>query len=322
MTSKERVLATIHHQEPDRVPLDVWMYREDVQKKVIEKWGSLDEFYEALNTDMFLAYTPSANSFSRKFGSIDEILDLKFRNPDEERLYTGVNQGLLECGVKEAVKKYGNEKAIFGEVIGVLENAQSFLGIENLLMEMALHKKKVKELFQRLSAWSAKVAENVIDLGVDVLQISDDWGENKKLLFSPKDWWELIYLNIKKIADVGKKKGLPISLHSDGCIWEVMDGIIKMGINVIHPVQASAGMDHAKFKEKYGNKLCLYGGLDITHTLPYGTEEEIINEVKREMEILKPGGGFIFCSAHAIQPDTDLSKVQTAYKSALMYGKY
>jgi len=321
MTSKERVLTTISHQEPDRVPLDVWIFQEE---KVIEKWGSLDRFYEALNTDMFLAYTPSANSLSRAFGSIDEVLDSKFCSPDDEKLYTGFKHehGLQECGIKESVRKYGDEKAIFGEVIGVFENAQSFLGIENLLMEMALHKEKVKELFKRLSAWLAKVAENVTDLGVDVLQISDDWGENKKLLFSPKDWWELIYPNDKRIADVGKKKGLPISLHSDGYIWEVMDGIVKMGINVIHPVQASAGMDHAKFKEKYGNKLCLYGGLDITHTLPYGTEEEIINEVKREMEILKPGGGFIFCTSHAIQPDTDLSKVEIAYKVALMYGKY
>ena len=322
MTSKERVLTTIRHQEPDRVPLDVWMYREEVQKKVIEKYGNLDNFFEALNTDMFLAYTPSASSLSGAFGSIDEVLDSTFCSPDDERLYTGYKMGLLECGIKESVRKYGNRKAIFGEVIGVFENAQCFLGTENLLMEMALHKEKLKELFRRLSIWSAKVAENVIDLGVDVLQISDDWGQNKTLLFSPKDWWELIYPHDKKIADVGKKRGLPISLHSDGYVWDVMDGIVKMGIHVIHPVQTSAGMDHAKFKETCGNELCLYGGLDITHTLPCGTDEEIAHEVKTKMEMLKPGGGYIFCSAHAIQPDTDLSNVEIAYRAALTYGKY
>ena len=95
-----------------------------------------------------------------------------------------------------------------------------------------------------------------------------------------------------------------------------------MGIDVVHPIQVSAGMDPEKIKREFGDRLALYGTLDITHTLPSGTLAEIEREVKNRMDTLKPGGGFIFCSTHTIQPDTPLEKVEYAYDVAFEHGWY
>jgi uroporphyrinogen decarboxylase len=188
--------------------------------------------------------------------------------------------------------------------------------MENLLCEMVLNPEKVKKLFEKIAAWSCVYVDNSIDLGIDVPHISDDWGQNNALLFSPKMWWELVYPSDAMIVERAKRRCMFVSLHSDGYIFDVLDGVVKMGIDVVHPIQVSAGMDPLRVKREYGDQLTLYGTLDITHTLPSGTLWDIESEVKNRMATLKPGGGFIFCSTHTIQPDTPLEKVEYAYDVA------
>lgn len=326
MISRERVLASIAHQKPDRVPLNIWMYREDVQKKVIQKYGNLDNFFDSLHVDMFTAWThePRKDNFKDKIYNATQLLDVPFRDPNEQEIYKRINLGLMPAGVKEVVSHHKEEKgrAVFVQIVGPYESAQSFLGTENTLLEMALHKEEMKLFFRRSCLWWAQVAENCIDLGVDVIHISDDWGQNKVLLFSPRDWWDMIYPNVRIIVDTAKKRKVPVSLHSDGYIDDVVDGVLRLGINVLHPVQESAGMDQLKLKQEYGDRLTIYGGLDITELLPKGTEEEIKKAVRSKMLNLKPNGGFIFCSSHTIQPDTTLERVNLAYQIAFKESWY
>ena len=97
--------------------------------------------------------------------------------------------------------------------------------------------------------------------------------------------------------------GIHVNLHSDGYILNVMDDIIEMGYTLMHPVQESAGMDPRKIKDEYGDKIVIYGSLDVVDGL-YGHEgEELDRYIEERFAIYAPGGGFIFNTGHFVQPD-------------------
>lgn len=327
MTSRERVLKAIRHETPDRVPLDVWIGRPDVEKACVAKYGSLDAFYDAMRTDIYTAYTHAVRDLLvRRPGEklrypIDELSRLEFPDPSDSRVYAPHDHSRVP--VQEAVEKYhGKGKAVFCHVWGVGESLQGLMGIENMMMCMATDREEMKRLFLRSGEWTAEVVKRVIAMGVDVVRFSDDWGSTRALMFSPKDWWELIYPADKIIVSAARSLNVPVALHSDGYIYDILPGIVEMGVNVLHPLQASAGMDQRKVKEEFGDRLCLYGGLDVTYTLPRGTDAEIRAEVVEKMTTLKPNGGYIFCTSHSVQEDTAIERVELAYRTAWKHSAY
>jgi uroporphyrinogen decarboxylase len=252
----------------------------------------------------------------------EKLWRLEFPDPADERVY--LPHVHSRHTVPEAVAKYkhGKRKALFGHVWGVGETLQGLMGIENLLTCMATDREEMKRLLQRSAEWTADVVRRIIGMGVDVVQMSDDWGSTRALMFSPKDWWELIFPAEKTVVSAARGLHVPVALHSDGYIYDILPGIVDMGVNILHPLQASAGMDQRRVKKEFGDRLCLYGGLDVTYTLPRGTDEEIRAEVVEKMETLKPNGGYIFCTSHSVQEDTALERVDTAYRIALENSAY
>jgi uroporphyrinogen decarboxylase len=101
-----------------------------------------------------------------------------------------------------------------------------------------------------------------------------------------------------------------------------MDGVIDLGFQCLHPVQTSAGMDQARVKREYGDRLTIYGGLDVRTTLGRGDPDGVRAEVRRLMRDLKPGGGYLFCTSHMVQPGTPVEEVEMAYRVALEEGGY
>jgi len=315
MTGKERVLSAIKHVEPDRVPLDVWMDREDVKQEVIRKWGDLDAFYDDLDVDMFTA-SPAIEAPETSFGlELDEALEAPYPDPDDSQILQQV---------VDAVRHHGEGKgrAISAWVPGVFEMSCTLVGIEKALMALALDPEKMQRLMAKIADWTVEYASNCIDIGADMILVADDWGQNQKLLISPRDWWRLVFPNEKKIADAVRQRDAVLCVHSDGYIEEVLDGALDLGVQVLHPVQESAGMDQVSVKERYGDRLTIYGGLDIRSVLPRSTDDRIVSVVKTKMAQLKHGGGFIFCTSHTVQPDTDLGKVELAYSVARREGTY
>jgi uroporphyrinogen decarboxylase len=95
-----------------------------------------------------------------------------------------------------------------------------------------------------------------------------------------------------------------LALHCCGNITPILDDIVELGVDVINPVQLAAkNMDSAFLKGKYGDKLSFWGGIDTQHVLPYGSPENVTNEVRRRIEDLATGGGYLLAASHTIQPD-------------------
>jgi uroporphyrinogen decarboxylase len=329
MNSKERVLAAIRHTEPDRVPLGIWLYQpgfgsERLKADIEARYGSLDAFYAAFSIDLRMEIVPlpyrdyvpgQGGTMTTGAGGLppEEITRDAFRDPDDEALY---------AGLRELITRQGDEKAIVAHVWGAVEGAYSFMGVEATLLNIAAQPQRMAALFEMIGEWSARVAGNVLDLGADIVQISADAGSTTGLLFSPRQWRKLVYPNDKLIADAIQRRGKPVVMHSDGHIWPIMDGIVEMGIDVLHPMQISAGMNPVEVKRKYGNRLTINGGLDLSYVLPAAPEVELVEAVRRTMEALKPGGGFIFNSEHFIPETVTLHRLELAYQTALSCARY
>ncbi|HIQ04476.1 MAG TPA: methyltransferase, partial [Anaerolineae bacterium] len=112
--------------------------------------------------------------------------------------------------------------------------------------------------------------------------------------------------------------------HSCGAISPILPDLIEMGVDIINPVQISAGnMDPARLKREFGQHLVFWGGgVDTQHTLPLGTVKEVEAEVKELISIFAPGGGFVFTTVHNIQADVTPEKILAVYRTAQEYGRY
>ncbi len=324
-TALERVMTALAHGVPDRVPLNFFAgWNPEVREKVTAAYGSVENFSEMLHIDIYTGVVPNFpwTNEAKETIAIDELLKIPLIEPTGDEIVETSADPELFLTVQEAVARFKGKKAVFAHVWGVFELVQFHMGMEEVLVNLALEKEKMSQLFLRLAKWSTQTAEKAIEAGADVIELSDDWGQNNVLLFNPKDWWKMIYPAEKIIVETVKKKGIPILLHSDGDITQVLDGVVQMGVDALHPVQESAGMDLHKLKEEYRNKLSIMGGLDTAMALPFKNEEEIQQEVERVFSILKPGGGYIFSGSHMIQDDTPLSVVEAAYKKAYEIGFY
>ena len=103
-------------------------------------------------------------------------------------------------------------------------------------------------------------------------------------------------------------------LHSDGYIMQVMDEVVEMGFQALHPIQESAGMDPQTIKQDYGDKLVIYGSLDVVDGLYAYQGEELDAYISRCFDIYGPGGGFIYCTGHFVQPDIPPERLLRAYR--------
>ena len=319
LSGKERTLRSIRHEEPDRVPLNVWMFRDDMRARVVERYGSLERFHEELGIDVFMAVTPPPNRHNPGFSedgmnmSFEDIKEADFLDPDDPTIYEEV---------RALVESHGAEKCVLAHVWGVLESAYSFIGVEDTLLRFGLWEPATRELFRKLGDWSARVASNVVELGIDVLHISGDMGANERMIVSPRSWRERIAPLDAEIIAPGRERGLPLSLHSCGFFRPIIDDLIGMGIEVMHPLQQSAGFDLVDVKATWGERITIHGGLEIRHYLPHATEAELVEHVKSNVLACKGGGGFIFNTEHTVQPDTELDRVELAYRTAREHGWY
>ena len=139
---------------------------------------------------------------------------------------------------------------------------------------------------------------------------------------SPRHWREFIFPCLKRVADEFHRRGAFLMVHCDGDIRLLMDMIIEAGVDILQPLQPDAGMDIVEVAQKWGDKICLVGNIDVSHLLPFGTPQEVEKSVKRAISAAAPGGGYMLGSGHMIndacKPENFLSMINAGKK----YGKY
>jgi len=160
---------------------------------------------------------------------------------------------------------------------------------------------------------------------VDVIEVADDLGTQDATWMSPemyrrhvKPYHAKLYKHIKNCCDAY------LLMHSDGSLYPIIPDLIEIGVDILNPIQYTAkDMELSRLKKEFGKELCFWGGgIDTQKILPFGTPDQVSDEVKRNIDILAPGGGFIFGPVHNITEGVPVHNIISAYQTAVEHGRY
>ena len=337
MNSCQRVIAALERKIPDRVP----HFELEISSYVIDKiitGGDIFELTEKLDLD---AISPRVNQIREKIDEntfkderglivkkttqdylepvntvINDMTDLnKFEFPDPHASHR------LE-GLKKAIKLFKGKRAIVSFLRDGWSEVRDLRGYENALLDFFDNPHLIKGILDKAVEYYSILGKISADLGAEIAFSGDDIAGNNGLLMSPNHFKEFIYPAMKKLYKNWHSYGLYIIKHSDGDLYPIMDLLIDTGLDCLHPIDPLAGMSLARVKKEYGDKICIMGNVNCAGNLVHGTKEDVIDEVKRCIEVAAPGGGYILSSSNSIlnsvKPENYIAMVEAVKE----YGWY
>ncbi|KYH33113.1 uroporphyrinogen decarboxylase family protein [Neomoorella mulderi] len=343
LSHKERVLRSIARKEIDHLPIQI-EFTPAALDKVTKAWGvpnNEEYLIERLDNHLVYAY------LNDPFGKIRK----RIFTPEEKILYDewGVGWDTQQEGTfiayhplanlekykdyqfpdpyspdlmdfaKETVAKYAGEYLVPSyQVTCLFERAWALRGFENFLMDMILNRDFAEELLEKITDYQVEIAKRYVETGVNCGRTGDDYGGQNTLLMSPNLWREMIKPRLARIWAVYKEAGLPVIHHTCGDVRLILDDLVDMGLDILHPVQPQA-MPIEELAQRYGKNLTFYGGISTQVTLPFGTPEEVRHEVKRCIEVLGAYGSYIIAPSIQISSEVPMANIEALIQAVEDY---
>jgi uroporphyrinogen decarboxylase len=210
----------------------------------------------------------------------------------------------------------------------LLEWSQFLFGMENAYLHMAGEKAQFARFLDRLTEMHMETLSRILPAVrgcVQILVFGDDLGTQRGPQMSRQMYRELFLPRHRRIYEYAKKlSGAHIFLHSCGGIYELIPDLIEAGVEILNPVQTSArNMDPARLKREFGSEITFWGGgCDTQQILPCATPEQVREDVKRRLDILMPGGGYVWNQVHNIMADVPPANIIAMLEAASEYGSY
>ena len=234
--------------------------------------------------------------------------------------------------VKTAAKKLAeqNEYAIFATpwLLFPLERAFAMQGMDVFLLNLAINPEFAIGLLEKTASLCKELMEPFLaEMGdqVDIIKIGDDLGTQESLLMSPKMYRDILKpIHADYIDFIKQRTNAKVFFHTDGDVVPLIPDFIEMGIDILNPIQTSAGKmaDLASLKKEFGKNIIFCGGIDTHRVLPAGTPEEVRQEVKRVIDLLGENGGYMVASVHTIMNDVPPENVLAMVDAVEEFGKY
>ena len=210
--------------------------------------------------------------------------------------------------------------------IAQLKPAMYLCGIDTILMNMALNPDVVHAVFARIHAFYTEYLQRILTAAngkIDIVASGDDFGTQKGTFMSPDMWDEFLRDGFADYNGIVHAFGARVMHHTCGAVEPLISTMIDCGLDVLQSIQPEAdGMTAEVLKATYGSALCFQGGVSIQKTMPYGTPDDIRQEVKALARCLGDGGGYIFGTAHNIQADTPIENVRALVEAYHEFGSY
>lgn len=256
-----------------------------------------------------------------KAQTLEDFKRYKFPDPLDDHRYKNLRRDA------QAAIDSGRAVALAGPCSGALELCAWTRGFEQFYVDLALNPEFVTYMMGRTveykcAFWQRALTE--LDGLVDVVLEYDDLAGQKSLLFSPDMYRKHIKPLHKKLFDCIKQFPVKLFYHTDGAVRPLIGDLIDIGIDILNPVQfTAANMDLKELKQEFGHDLVFWGGgVDTQGVLGTGTPEEVKEDVKRNIEALAPGGGFIFATVHDIQANVPPENIVAMWEAWKTYGVY
>ena len=252
--------------------------------------------------------------------SIEDLADYPWPDGADPSRFTGVRE---QARTLRQETPYALVTGISGVVY---EYCWYMRGLERWFMDMIEQPEFCAALLDRtLAYWLDFLTGFMREVGdlVDVVMIGDDLAGQSGPLFSPVFYRRVVKPRQKTLVrQIKSLTSAKVWYHTCGSCVEYIPDLLDNGIDILNPVQTSAaGMDAARLKQRYGRELVFWGGgCDAQHVLPSATHQQVREHVRRNLEIFKAGGGYVFNSIHNIQGDVPPENIVALFDAAYEYG--
>lgn len=226
----------------------------------------------------------------------------------------------------EKLEKYleaakGTNIGVWVSTHSVFDSTYLAVGYQDFMLKLYDDLKFVEYIMDLFLEFESRVVREIVERDIHFLIIGDDVAQKDGLMIQPELFRKLWVDRTAKIIEPAREKGIPLVFHSDGDLTEVMPLIIDLGFSAVHPVEPSSNNIY-DLKKKYGNRICLVGNMDIAGPLAFGTPQDVEEDVRKHLEGLMMGGGYVAasssCITDGIPPENFLAMVGAVHK----YGRY
>jgi uroporphyrinogen decarboxylase len=202
------------------------------------------------------------------------------------------------------------------------------MGLEKFLMALVAEPKFADRLMEKITDIYIESCDAYLDQVGPYIQVFTYWDDvntQTGWMIRPELYRRMIKPKQKRLVDgIKKKTRAKIFIHVCGAVGDLIPDLIDVGFDIVNPVQVSArGMDTQKLKREFGKDIVFWGGgVDTQHVLPFGSPVQVADEVKRRIDDLAPGGGFVFSAVHNIQAFVPPENIVATFDTALEFGGY
>ncbi len=317
MTNRERAIAALEHEQPERVPYHVG-FTQDARAAFVERYGErslklLDNCFHGVSAapgplQGWVADTVWQDEFGVRWDrSVDkdigivcncllperDLTDLTFPEPRDPERWENFGA---------AVEAAGDRCVQFGIGFSLFERAWTLRGMGELFIDMKEAAEFVDDLLDIICDYNVAMVEQAVTWDIDVVHFGDDWGSQRGLLMGPRMWERFLAPRLERMYGAALEAGKFVSIHSCGHVQEVFPRLIELGVDCFNPFQPEV-MDPYRMKRRFGDDLAFWGGVSTQQLLPYATPDEVRSEVRRLVDEVGEGGGYICAPAHAIPGD-------------------
>ena len=342
MSPCERWLAVLKREKPDRVPMDYWATEEASLKLMAHMGCDYEEMLRRLHIDIPFTVSPQytgpppkegedilglrhkqvdygagiysevVNAPLAQYKSVEEI-EANYRWPSPDDWDHSVIPDQIKGQEHRPIRGGGSEPFMYYTFLRGDEQAYADL-VENPEIAHYCLDKLTELAYQNTLRTYEAIPGKVM-----ITYVAEDLGAQTGLLFSPKHIREFMSPRMKRIITIAKQNGAFVFFHSDGAVRDILPDMIEVGMDILNPVQwRCPGMERKGLKKDFGDRLIFHGGMDNQYTLPFGTVEEVRQEVLDNYRILGKGGGYILAPCHNIQvvgpPENVVAMYETGYE--------
>jgi len=307
MTSYERVLTTLRHEEPDRVPYNL---RPSPEMRAIlqaqtgqtdfDAWFGCDVRYVGIGLPPCPAGVVPQEWTPRP---TDAQVEQARQEADRQRA-----AGFAVCSAYEC---------------GIFEQAKHWIGDEATMIGPYVNPGPFAQLLDRITEWKMELYGAYVRAGVDIVWIGDDLGTQRSLVMSPQQYREWYRPRHQRLVDHLRRlrPDVYIAFHCCGHVTPLIPDLIAIGIDILEAVQAET-MDLAALKREFGRDLCFWGAVGAQSVLARTTPEEVQAGVRRTLAIMAPGGGYIAAPCHTLTEEVPWESVVAFREAMQRYGAY
>ena len=382
LTARERVIRSLNHEEPDRIPIDLGGFQTGIHRvayqtlldhlgweepiqildpvqglvipseRLLEKFHADFRYVTAHGPDSFTGGIEENTRDGKLWYDLRDEFGVVWSMPADQMLYMDITHHPLAEATIADLDRYpwpeGKDPSRFTGVreqtLAMRERAPYALssgicgvtyeicwymrGLERWFTDMLDNPAFCEALIDRTAQywvdWMAGFLGQVGDL-LDIVMIGDDLAGQSGPLFSPKFYRRVVRPRQQRVIDVVKKHTkAKLWYHTCGDCSPYIPDLIEMGVDILNPVQISThGMEPTRLKQKFGKNIVFWGGaIDSQHILPFASPEVIREEVRKNLAVLKPGGGYVFNNVHNLQAGVPPENIVALYEAAYEFGFY